>query len=667
MLRASLPLGSELDRRDFAWHYLWGQCQGALKQQGSEQDFTVSHAGPVTSLAFSEDGQRVASGGGGTVRLWDLATNAIVAEKTDFGKQVKAVAFSADGSIVVSTPGALRVWRMEDNSSEQFPNPGRDIRCIALSPDSSLLASGHGIGVVKVWNISNKKRMRTLAGHNRPVNSIAFSPDGETLASADRADGIILWNIDEGKRVATFVGDTMAFSGDGRILAAVGSSRSIQLWDISDTRQPKALPGHKVRGFVRDIAFTKDNYLVIMYKANKWEVLDVSRGDFVGDLKGDVGKWTATAISSDATRVASASHDEHENDGKANQVPTEVNSTQVNIWQVNVDDRRESPGKTTDWVTSVTLDAQGRSVSVVNGKFAAPFATVGGVARRFMIENGTSESLLGEQPNALNAEHWLCVTSSPDESLIACGGFRCLSGTDKSVGVVALRPTQAGSLTPTYLPHGDEWVRSTAFAPDGKLLAVGSRCGPVALWDVSDWKNPTILEQFDTPAFDLKFSPDGRILAAGGGHWSYGKINLIDVGTRRIVANRNEPAGSVTSLVFFPDGRTLVAADYGGNITFYDTKLQELRKVLAHNMPIRDIVTTNPSRPEDLLIVSGGEGGAVKLWHAATGTELGRLSNDMPVYSLSFSKDGNSLAAGLGDGSVKLWRTNDVDRVFGRD
>jgi len=129
------------------------------------------------------------------------------------------------------------------------------------------------------------------------------------------------------------------------------------------------------------------------------------------------------------------------------------------------------------------------------------------------------------------------------------------------------------------------------------------------------------------------------------------------------VASAEEPAGRVTAVVFCLDGKTLAAADHGGNITFYDLKLQNREKLLAHNTGIRALALTGSSRSRAVL-ASGGYDGVVKFWHVDTGVQLGGLLNNVAVYSLGFSEDGQALAAGMADGTVKLWRIRGKDRVI---
>src|SRR2546425_138294 len=61
------------------------------------------------------------------------------------------------------------------------------LRCLAISPDGSLLASAAGKGrAISLWDTRRGKRIRFLSWHTAVPKSLTFSPGGDLLASIDK-------------------------------------------------------------------------------------------------------------------------------------------------------------------------------------------------------------------------------------------------------------------------------------------------------------------------------------------------------------------------------------------------------------------------------------------------------------------------------------------------
>ncbi len=114
----------------------------------------------VSAVAWSPDGSRLASGAGDcTVRVWDAAGGAPLAELAGHDGPVSSVAWS---------------------------------------PDSALLASGAGDRTVRIWDVGTGAERLVFTGHNGAVSSAAWSPDGSRLASGADDGRILVWDVASG-------------------------------------------------------------------------------------------------------------------------------------------------------------------------------------------------------------------------------------------------------------------------------------------------------------------------------------------------------------------------------------------------------------------------------------------------------------------------------------
>ncbi len=106
-----------------------------------------------------------------------------------------------------------------------------------------------------------------------------------------------------------------------------------------------------------------------------------------------------------------------------------------------------------------------------------------------------------------------------------------------------------------HFTHSNGARRGLAFSPDGKKLAIANWQGLVFLWDITTGKE-THWWAHAKPVQDVAFSPDGKTLATASDDAT---VKLWNVETQREMVTLTGPQGSISSVVFSPDGNQLAA------------------------------------------------------------------------------------------------------------
>ncbi|MBN1889777.1 MAG: WD40 repeat domain-containing protein [Thermoflexales bacterium] len=236
------PDGERLASVSSGYMLLWRVSDGTLLDK-------TGSLGPVHGLAFDSTTPWLAAGVKNTVVLWEIVQDKLVRRRELKGhaSYVQSVAFSADGSLLASSAhddalvqakdNTVRVWRVSDGELlRTLPagDKGWYMESVAFSPDGSLLAASVG-SRVWLWRVSDGQLLRELEGHTSTVRSVAFSADGTVLASGAWDNTVRLWRVPDGQLLRTLEGHTdyvtsLAFSPDGRWLASGAYDGTLRLW-----------------------------------------------------------------------------------------------------------------------------------------------------------------------------------------------------------------------------------------------------------------------------------------------------------------------------------------------------------------------------------------------------------------------------------------------------
>jgi WD40 repeat protein len=562
------------------------------------------HSAPIAALAFTADGNRLATAGQDrTVRLWDLES-AQATVLTGAKVEVQYVAFAAEGVLVAAGADGVLLWNLAVERARLLPLTG--LEAFAVSTDGRTLAVVDGTHRLRLWHLPDGAAGPTVTLRGAVLH-LAFSPDGRTLATRD-SSGVQLWRDGVAQLLAgaaSFAGEgEVAFSPDGKRLAA-GGRQGARIWVIDGGR---SAPVGEARNVLqlrfssdgKHLALASDDGVVLLLDvATGHLVLHWRRGDAVHDL----------ALSPDGTRLAV------------------VRTAVVREW---------------DLVPSVRLrKLWGHELEVTRLAFSPDSArlatgSIDGSVRVWSLSRGSLRTAQLPGPR----QKWAAIALSPDGERVAMApadeaapeklvlwyvGRSELQRLDAPVAVRKATFSRDGARVATIdadgrvrvrdLATGDTQVLDDGAAPDAVGLssdgawAVTSGPSGLRLWRPSTGERRTIDEHGRFAA--LAFSTDAAVIA--GSPADSREIYVWEVGSGQL--RRKTRVENPVEQLAFVDAQELAIGSRDGMVRVRDLVTDEVWLVGLHGPKVVALAAS------DSGVGAVSDDGVLRFWANSTPAE----------------------------------------------
>jgi WD40 repeat protein len=228
--------------------------------------------GSPTSMIISKDKRELILGCNGSIEFFDIETRKIVHTiETEF--DVNCLALTDDNRTLFA--GGFKFYIYDNITKEKLGDYTSFHDCkicpIIISRDQTFFVTFSWDSTIKVWDLAERKVIKTLEGHTDCVTGGYLIKDDRYLVSISNDRTIRIWDLATGLEAGKLEGHdyillTSDISSDGRYLVTGDNIGTILIWDLmTQTEILNFITNHNIVGKIK---FSTDNQYLIIYDGN---------------------------------------------------------------------------------------------------------------------------------------------------------------------------------------------------------------------------------------------------------------------------------------------------------------------------------------------------------------------------------------------------------------
>ena len=691
----------------------------AILESGIYENPGVAFLDIVQSIAFSPDGTRVAAGGYRTVKIWERSANHKVGDLPATADVPVSAVGSADGKLVaigLNNGSAQIIEVATQKVVATVGGHGGPVNAVAFSADGTKVLTGSADKTAKLFNVADGAELRVITTP-APVNAVAFAVEGSLVVTANEDNKLRTWavaapEVPEGEAEAPVkelnghggpVTSVATYGARQELLLSGAKDNTARLWNVEGGNQVRSL-NHG--GPVTAVAVNADGSKVVSVSDNKtgklWNAAD---GKELGVFKGDFNAVENVASVQRTSALANKVRDNAKkdlDDANARKKSEDDNLTKVKEALTKADEdlktkteaavKPNADLKTADEALAAAVTAQEKSVTdqtaaqkAVDDAAAAlkaaqealkaaqaELAAAGDdqakkdaaqakvdAAQKTVADATTAQNTANEGKKTADA----AVTTAAAEQKKADDAQKKAAAAAQKVNDEKTASERAQAAAKRSVERAETSVQKAADSIVGfEATHKAEEAAAVAAKEIAD-KAAADLAATEQAYTSVAFTADGNIAVGSVDQrvWTFSGENAAPIDG---LAATGSPIKAIAVV-----GKQLVSVSENKAVALWNTTaswelIQTIGNPDSADVFVDRVTALDFSADGQLLAAAGGEpsrSGEIKIFNVEDGSlamELDEPHSDT-VFAVDFSRDGQYIASCGSDRFIKVFQVND--------
>ncbi|KAA1466214.1 WD-repeat-containing protein [Dentipellis sp. KUC8613] len=620
---------------------VWDVKRGEMMSMWHE----TGHRAEVTCITRSPQKDTFAVGyADGSIRLWDVSSQTVIATFNGHKKAVTALTFDATGSRLASgsqdtdlilwdVVGEAGLFRLRGHRDQItairfLSNVSSSMPSTSTATNAGFVLTSSKDTFVKLWDLSTQHCIQTIVAHRAEVWSLDLSKEGDIFFTGSGEGEMKAWKIDH-----EILGSGLKETETGEVVKII---------------QPAATFPLSSQHRVAQILFHPTlPYLGVQSHDRSVEIFRIRTEEEVRKKQARRKKRAQEKAKAKGKQQDVKSDDEADKESDVDLVdlftPYLVVRASGKIRSFSFNDADGTP-------------KGGAQIFMALANNALEVYTIPQPTKSKEGPPEASRLYVLDLPGHRADVRSLCLSS--DDALLASASNGALKIWNMRT-TACIRTLECGpAICSTFLP-GDRHV------------AVGTKTGEILLYDLSSSSLIDTIKAHAGTVWSIHVRPDEQALVTGsadkdvkfwGIHWTEPKDGESSAKQLSLVHNRTlKMTDDVLSVKFSPNGKLLAVALLDSTVKiFYEDTLKFFLSLYGHKLPVLSLDMSSDSK----LIVTCSADKNVKIWGLDFGDcHKSIFAHDESVMQVAFEKKSHYFWTVGKDKMVKYWDGDKFENI----